>query len=67
MTAPKITDQDLYTACANGDGTYSGVKLAQWLFEAASGKPMSEDEAKKLIEEAKQRAAARRSQREMKA
>lgn len=59
----KITDQDLHTACSNGDGTYSGVKLAQWLYECVSGKPMSEDDAKLLIEEAKAKAAEKRLQR----
>lgn len=59
----RITDQDLHTACSNGDGTYSGVKLAQWLVEAVSGKPMSEEDARQLIEDAKQRAAEKRLQR----
>lgn len=58
----KITDEDLHTACSNGDGTYSGVKLAQWLVEAVSGKPMSEEEARQLIDDAKARAAAKRGQ-----
>lgn len=57
---PKITDQDLHTACSNGDGTYSGVKLAQWLVEAVSGKPLSEEDAKQIIEDAKARAAEQR-------
>ena len=57
----RITDQDLHTACANGDGTYSGIKLAQWLVEAVSGKPLSESDATQLIEDAKARAAARRA------
>jgi hypothetical protein len=56
----KITDQDLHTACSNGDGTYSGVKMAQWLVEAVSGKPLSDEEAQALIDDAKARAAARR-------
>ncbi|NTG94245.1 hypothetical protein [Rhizobium rhizogenes] len=56
----RITDQDLYTACSNGDGTYSGVKLAQWLVEAVSGKPLSEEDAKQIIEDAKARAAEKR-------
>lgn len=57
----KITDQDLHTACANGDGTYSGVKLAQWLVEAVSGKPLSEEDAQQIIEDAKVRAAAKKA------
>lgn len=59
----KITDNDLHTACANGDGTYSGVKLAQWLVEAVSGKPLSEEDAKQIIEDAKVRAAEKRKAR----
>lgn len=55
----RIADQDLYTACSNGDGTYSGVKLAQWLFEAVTGKAMSESDARSLIDEAKARASER--------
>lgn len=46
----KITDQDLHTACDNGDGTYDGYKLARWLVEAVGGQPMSEDEAKELVD-----------------
>lgn len=56
----KITDLPLKEACANGDGTYDGRKLARWLFEATTGKPMSEEEAEQLVEAAKTRAAARR-------
>lgn len=59
---PKITDQDLHTACSNGDGTYSGVKLAQWLVEAVSGKPLSEDDAQQIINDAKAKAAEKRRQ-----
>lgn len=47
--------------CQNPDGkTYDGRKLAQWLFEATTGKPMSAEEAQSLVEEAKKRAAARK-------
>lgn len=59
----KITDQDLHTACSNGDGTYSGVKLAQWLVECVSGKPLSEEDAKQLIAEAQAKAKAKRDAR----
>lgn len=58
MTA-KITDQDYLTATANGDGTYSGVKAVQWLFEVTTGKPLSEPEARALIAEAQQKAKNR--------
>lgn len=56
----KITDKPLKEACANGDGTYDGRKLARWLYEAATGKPMSEAEAEELVKEARAKAAARR-------
>lgn len=55
----KITDKDYVSACDNGDGTYSGVKAAQWLFEAVTGKPMSDEEARKLVTEAQERARSR--------
>lgn len=58
-----ITDQDLYTACSNGDGTYSGVKLAQWLVEAVSGKPLSKEDAEEIIKKAQDKAKARRDVR----
>lgn len=48
----------------NPDGkTYDGRKVAQWLFQAMTGKPMSDDDAQRLVEEAKARAEARRRQR----
>lgn len=56
---PRITDQDYMTACANGDGTYSLVKAAQWLVEAVSGKPLSAEDANALVEKGRQRARAR--------
>jgi hypothetical protein len=56
-----IGNKTLGEFCLNPDGkTYNGTRLAQWLFEATTGKPMSEEEAKQLIEEAKAKAAARR-------
>lgn len=56
----KITDLPMHEACANGDGTYDGRKLVRWLFEATTGKPMTEAEAEELVREARNRAAARR-------
>ncbi|PTQ12970.1 hypothetical protein CLG96_02165 [Sphingomonas oleivorans] len=45
----------------NPDGkTYDGRKVAQWLFEAVTGKPMSDEEAQRLVDEAQARAKARR-------
>lgn len=56
-----LTDKDMMSACANGDGTYDGKKLAQWLFEATTGKPLSDEEADQMIAEARSRAAAKRA------
>lgn len=48
----------------NPDGkTYDGRKVAQWLFQAMTGKPMSDDDAQRLVDEAKARAETRRRQR----
>lgn len=59
----RITDKTLGDACRNPDGkTYDGRKLAQWLFEAVSGKPMSDAEAQKLVDEAAAKAKARRAE-----
>jgi len=55
----KITDKDYHAACDNGDGTYSGIKAVQWLYEATTGKPMSEEEARALVAEAQARRRAR--------
>jgi hypothetical protein len=56
----KITDKDVMTATANGDGTHNGYKLVQWLFEATTGKAMSDEEAGALVAEAQARAKARK-------
>lgn len=56
-----ITDKNLHDATVNPDGkTYDGHKVAQWLFEAVTGKPMSEEEAKQLVAEAQQKAKDRK-------
>lgn len=47
----KITDLDVLAATSNGDGTHDGVKLAQWLFEALTGKALSRDDAEVLVQE----------------
>lgn len=45
----------------NPDGkTYDGRKVAQWLFEVMTGKPMSDEDAERLIDEAQKKAASRR-------
>lgn len=45
----------------NPDGkTYDGRKVVQWLFEATTGTPMSDEQARKLVEDAYQKAAERR-------
>lgn len=56
----KITDLPMHEACSNGDGTFDGRKLVRWLYEATTGKPMSEAEAEDLVKEAQAKAAARR-------
>jgi hypothetical protein len=60
---PKITDKDLGEACANGDGTYNGFKLMQWLFEATTGEPVSKEEVEELWAKAHAEAKARRDVR----
>ena len=54
-----IIDNDLHSAASNGDGTYNGLTAVRWLFEAISGKPMSEDEARRMWEEAKAKRASK--------
>lgn len=49
---PKVTDKTLHEASSNGDGTYNGAKVVQWLFEAVAGKAMSDADAETLIAEA---------------
>lgn len=56
----KITDMPMREACANGDGTFDGRKLVRWLYEATTGKPMTEAEAEELVREAYEKSAARR-------
>lgn len=55
----KLTDKPLGEACGNGDGTYNGFTAMRWLFEALTGKPMSDQEVRQLFEEAKAKRAAR--------
>lgn len=62
---PKITDKDYMTATANGDGTHSAIKAAQWLFEMSTGKPLSEEDARKLVDEAVAKAKAKRDARSL--
>jgi hypothetical protein len=58
----KLTDKTLGEAALNQDGrTYHGPTVIQWLFEAVTGTPMSEDEAYDLIDEAQQKARANRA------
>jgi site-specific recombinase XerD len=59
MTIGKST---LHEFARNADGeTFDGRKVAQWLFEAMTGKPMSDAEAQRLVEDARSRAAARKA------
>lgn len=60
----KLTDKPLFDAARNEDGkTYNGITAMRWMYEALSGKPLSEEEALKLAEEAKAKAAQRRAQK----
>lgn len=60
---PRLTDKNLGEACGNGDGTYNGLRLIRWLHEAATGKPMTDAEAKDLWAGAQVKAAERRNVR----
>lgn len=52
----RITDKNLHEATVNPDGkTYDGRKLVRWLFEATTGKEMSEAEAEEIVQKAKER------------
>jgi hypothetical protein len=56
-----LTDKPLMTACVNPDGkTYNSVIAMRWLHEALTGKPLSEEDALKLVERGKQIAEQRR-------
>lgn len=62
----KATDKTLGDFCQNPDGkTYDGRKLAQWLFEAVTGKPISAEEAQSLIDEAQAKARARSAHKDV--
>ena len=58
MSIGNVTLQDF---ARNPDGkTYDGRKVAQWLFEATTGKPMSDADADALVREAQERATRRK-------
>lgn len=60
----KLTDKPLFDAARNEDGkTYNGITAMRWMYEALSGKPLSEEEALKIAEEAKAKAAQQRAQK----
>lgn len=50
-------------AARNADGTYDLRKVAQFLFRATTGKAMSGEEAQRLVDDARARAAARKETR----
>lgn len=59
-----LIDKPLFDACANPDGkTYNGITAMRWMHEALTGKPLSEEDAMKLVEEAKAKAAQRKGQK----
>lgn len=56
----KLTDKPLFDVARNQDGkTYNGITAMRWMYEALSGKPLSEEEALKIAEEARAKAARR--------
>ena len=57
----RLTDKTLGEATANGDGTYNGVTLVRWLYEATTGKPMDEAAALDLIEKARAKAREKKA------
>ena len=60
----KLTDKPLFDTARNEDGkTYNGITAMRWMYEALSGKALSEEEALKTAEEAKAKAAQRRAQK----
>jgi hypothetical protein len=60
----KLTDKPLFDAARNEDGkTYNGITAMRWMYEALSGKPLSQEEALKIAEEAKAKAAQQRAQK----
>jgi len=51
-----IENKTLGDFARNPDGkTYDGRKVAQWMFEALTGKPMSDEEAQALVDKAMER------------
>jgi len=55
-----MKSKTLGEACANGDGTYNGLKLMQWLFEALTGKPLSDKDMSEIAADARKIADLRR-------
>lgn len=56
----KITDKPLHEACVNSNGqTYDGRKAVRWMFEALTGKPMSEAESEEIVRRAQEIARTR--------
>lgn len=45
-------EEDYHTFCANGDGTFDGVKVYQWLFNVSTGKKITYEDAAKEVAEA---------------
>ena len=57
----RLTDKTLGEATANGDGTYNGLTAMRWMFEALTGKPLSEEEVNKLADEARAKAREKKA------
>lgn len=55
MTDPRKA-KTLGEACANGDGTFNGVRLMSWLSECTNpGKGVPVEEVQKIVDDVKRR------------
>lgn len=60
----KFRDKTLGEAALNPDGkTYNGVRAVQWMFEAVTGKTLTDKEVEEVWAEAKRIAAAKNAAR----
>lgn len=57
----KKDKDDIFAACANGDGTYNGAKLMQIMFTALTGKSITEAEVMDAFARAKEKRQAQKS------
>lgn len=55
-----MADKTLEEMAGNGDGTYRMTGLVQFMYEISTGKPLSEEEAQKIVDEGVAKAKQRR-------